>query len=89
MTTTETKWEAAVFADNRPASDHVSYRITPQRGPYGTMFAEAAFKAAAAPELYEAAKLALHALEYYDEHNEAMMAAPAALLAALAKARGE
>lgn len=36
---TPTPWIATTFVDNRPhGSDHHTFKITPQRGPYGTLF---------------------------------------------------
>lgn len=87
----ERKWEATVFVDNRPNTDHVSYRITPQRGPYGTMFAEDAFMAAASPELYEALEAMLPEKWADDPVNRGKpdFEACARAREVLAKARGE
>jgi hypothetical protein len=48
-------WEFSTFVDNRPSgSEHHTYKITPQRGVYGSMFEADARLSAAAPDMLEA-----------------------------------
>ena len=87
-----TEWEVIPFVDNRQhGSDHHTYKITPQRGPYGSMFEHEARLAAAAPDMDKALEMFLAWFEHPDDGPaiEALEGAVSAARCARSKARGE
>ena len=61
---TKGPWDVLPFVDNRRhGGDHHTYKITPQRGVYGSMHESDALIAAAAPEMLEELKLARKLIE--------------------------
>lgn len=87
-------WNAETFVDNRPnGSEHHTYRITPQRGVYGSMFEADAKLAAAAPELLDALKELFATVEgecprLLDEDRGANPHLYSSIVDAIAKAEG-
>jgi hypothetical protein len=83
-------WTAETFVDNRPnGSEHHTYRITPQRGVYGSMFEADAKLAAAAPDLLEAIKaLSASIFAPDDGRSPELSAALRMTVSAIAKAEG-